>query len=92
VHASGERRADRQSSVDDIIESLPIIAYDTAVAIEHAKLLLAVHRAGRPRGAHVLIVAAAARARNRTVVTADRAAFAGLPSVATYRHRRPPQR
>lgn len=85
--ATGRRRAARQSYVDDIIESLPIIAYDTAVAIEHAELLLAVRRAGRPRGAHDLVIAATARAANRTVVTADHAAFADLPGVAAHSYR-----
>jgi len=38
-------------------------------------------------GAHDLIIAATARAGGRTVVTADAAAFAGLPGVAVLPHR-----
>lgn len=85
--ASGERRAARQAYADEIVRSLPVISYDTAVAAEHAELLAAVRRAGRPRGAHDLLIAATARATNRTVVTADVAAFADLPGVATHGHR-----
>jgi tRNA(fMet)-specific endonuclease VapC len=85
--ASGRRRASRKAYVADIIESLPIIDYDTAVAVVHADLLAAVRRAGRPRGAHDLLVAATARATHRTVVTADVSAFADLPGVVTHHHR-----
>lgn len=85
--ASGERRAAREAFTNDVIASIPIIAYDTAVATEHAELLAAVRKAGRPRGAHDLLIAATARATERTVVTADLNAFAGLPGVVTVRHR-----
>ena len=81
--ASRRQRAARQAYVDAIIESLPIVAYDRNVAVEHAELLAAVRRQGRPRGAHDLLIAATARATHRAVVTADRAAFADLPGVST---------
>lgn len=85
--ASGKRRAARQAYVDDVIGSLPIIAYDVGVAVEHSKLLAAVREEGRPRGAHDLLIAATARATGRTIVSADRGAFADLPGVATMSHR-----
>jgi tRNA(fMet)-specific endonuclease VapC len=85
--ASGRRRNARQAYVDEIIESLPIIAYDRDVAVEHADLLVAVRDQGRPRGAHDLLIAATARATDRAVVTADQEAFANLPGVATADHR-----
>jgi tRNA(fMet)-specific endonuclease VapC len=85
--ASGRRRNARQTYVDEIVESLPIIAYDRDVAVEHADLLVAVRDQGRPRGAHDLLIAATARATDRTVVTADQEAFANLPGVATVGHR-----
>lgn len=85
--ASGRRRNARRAYVDAIIESLPIIAYDRDVAVEHADLLVAVRNQGRPRGAHDLLIAATARATDRTVVTADQEAFANLPAVATVGHR-----
>ncbi|MCP3974041.1 MAG: type II toxin-antitoxin system VapC family toxin [bacterium] len=85
--ASGKRRNARQGYVEEILESLPIIAYDRNVAVEHAELLVAVRGQGRPRGAHDLLIAATARATNRTIVTADQQAFTNLPGVATISHR-----
>lgn len=84
--ATGRRRSARQAFVDDVLSSLPVLGYDTAVAVEHADILLAVRAAGRPRGAHDLIVAATARASRRTVVTLDAAAFVDLPGVAVRGH------
>jgi tRNA(fMet)-specific endonuclease VapC len=85
--ASGKRREARRAFVADIVGSLPIIPYDRRVAVEHAELLLAVRESGRPRGAHDLLIAATARTTHRTVVTADREAFADLPGVAVVGHR-----
>jgi tRNA(fMet)-specific endonuclease VapC len=85
--ASARRRKARQAYVDEIIESLPIIAYDRNVAVEHAGLLVAVRGQGRPRGAHDLLIAATARAGDRMIVTADENAFADLPGVTTISHR-----
>ena len=85
--AFGKRRDARQFYVGEILESLPIIAYDRNVAVEHAELLVAVRDQGRPRSAHDLLIAATARATDRTIVTADQEAFADLPGVATVIHR-----
>ena len=85
--ASGKRQDARQVYVEEILESLPIIAYDRNVAVEHAELLVAVRDQGRPRSAHDLLIAATARATDRTIVTADQEAFADLPGVATVIHR-----
>ena len=85
--ASRKQRTTRQAYVDTIIKALPIIAYDRDVAFEHAELLAAVRVQGLPRGAHDLVIAATARATNRTVVTADQAAFIDLPGVSTIDHR-----
>ena len=85
--ASGKRRAARQAYVDDVIGSLPIIAYDVDVAVEHSELLASACKKGRPRGAHDLLIAATARATDRTIVSADLGAFADLPGVAIVGHR-----
>ena len=88
VESAGARqRARRQSFVDEIAASIPILPYDENVATRHASLLVAVRRAGRPRGAHDLIIAATAAAAGRTVVSADRRAFEGLPGVTAIDHR-----
>jgi tRNA(fMet)-specific endonuclease VapC len=76
------RRAARDAFVREVLEAVPIVTYDEEIARAHAELLVAVRRAGRPRGAHDLIIAATARATGRTVVTGDRSAFADLPGVA----------
>jgi tRNA(fMet)-specific endonuclease VapC len=76
------RRAAREAFVDEVLETVPVVAYDEQIARAHAELLVAVRRAGRPRGAHDLIIAATARATGRTVLTGDGSAFANLPGVA----------
>jgi tRNA(fMet)-specific endonuclease VapC len=85
--ASGRRRSQRQRFFDDVCDVIPILGYDRSVAAEHAELLVAVKRAGRPRGAHDLIIAATARASKRTVVSADLTAFTDLPGVTVLNHR-----
>ena len=52
-----------------------------------AHLLAATRRAGRPRGAHDLIIAATAGASSRTIVTADPGGFEGLPGLQVATHR-----
>jgi len=85
--ASERNRARRQEYVEAVTAAIPIISYDRTIAAEHAELLVAVRRAGRPRGAHDLMIAATARATKRTVVTADLSAFDDLPGVAWISHR-----
>jgi tRNA(fMet)-specific endonuclease VapC len=75
------RRSAREAFVLGVLDAVPILTYDEQVARSHADLLVAVRRAGRPRGAHDLIIAATAHATGRTVVTADAAAFSDLPGV-----------
>lgn len=85
--ASQGHREQRRSFVEEVVTSLPVIPYDLAIAQEHAFLLTAVKRAGRPRGAHDLLIAATARATRRAVVTADANAFDDLPGVEVRSHR-----
>ena len=85
--ATARQRPRRRSYVDELTASIPILPYDEAVALQHAKLLVAVRRTGRPRGAHDLVIAATAAATGRTVVSADRGAFDGLPGVRVVDHR-----
>ena len=85
--ATQRHRARRQAFADAVVDAIPVLPYGADVAAAHAELLAETHRAGRPRGAHDLIIAATARATNRTVITADPTGFDGLPgvSIATYR-------
>lgn len=79
--ADGRRRQKRQTFVEAVAAAVPIIAYDRRVAARHATLLAAVQQAGRPRGAHDLIIAATAASYDLTVVTSDPSGFKNLPGV-----------
>ena len=80
--ADGDRRAARAAFVDDVVATVAIEDYTLEVAAAHAALLAHVRRAGRPRGAHDLIIAATGAATGRTVLTSDAgAALAELPGV-----------
>lgn len=83
----GKARTARQAFVDNVLAAVPVLSYDIAVATTHAELLVAVRKQGRPRGAHDLMIAATARATQRTVLTADANAFIDLPGVLTRSHR-----
>ena len=83
--ATGRRKQARTAFLDDVVATLPIIDYDLDVARAHTRLLVAVRAAGRPRGAHDLLIAATALATGRIVVTSDRPGFEGLPGVTVRR-------
>ena len=85
--ADTAHQADRLQFVNEVRNSIPIVAYDTTIAAAHAELLVAVRRRGRPREAHDLIIAATASATQREVVTADRSAYEELPGVLVRSHR-----
>lgn len=80
--ADATRRDKRQQFVDDVLTLIPVEDYTLDVARVHARLLAHIRRAGTPRGAHGLLIAATAAATTRTVVTADATAhFGELPGV-----------
>ena len=79
--ANRRRKAARNAYVEDVIATIPVLDYDVEVAEAHAELLVEVRSRGKPRGAHDLIIAATARAFDRTVVSADDTAFRDLPGV-----------
>ena len=80
--ADGRRKASRRAFVDLLLATIPVEPYDLQVARVHAELLAHTRTSGRARGAHYLLIAAAARAHARTVVTFDGAGFSDLPGVA----------
>jgi tRNA(fMet)-specific endonuclease VapC len=80
--SKGRGRRRRELFIATVISSIALEAYDLEVAEAHATLLAHVRRASTPRGRHDLIIAAAALARDRRVVTLDRGGFADLPGVA----------
>jgi tRNA(fMet)-specific endonuclease VapC len=79
--ADNARRPVRAAFVRSVLDTVPIEDYDLQVARVHASLLAHVRRTGKPRGAHDLIIAATAAARDRLVVPSDSGAFADLPGV-----------
>lgn len=82
--ADDARRPMRAAFVRGVLDTVPIEDYDVQVARVHATLLAHVRRTGKPRGAHDLIIAATAVARDRRVVSNDRTAFADLPRVSVH--------
>ena len=77
------RSAAQRAFLDEVLQVLPVREYDRDVAEHHAALLAHVQRTGGTRGAHDLIIAATARAADRTVLTTDeRARFGELPDVS----------
>jgi tRNA(fMet)-specific endonuclease VapC len=80
--ADEARRPRRQALVEAVLAAIPIEDYDLEVARSHALLLAHARRSGRVPGAHDLLIAATALARERIVVTADRSGFSELPGVA----------
>ncbi len=86
--ATRRYQAERTDYVEAIRSTVSVLDYDARVADHHADLLVAARRAGTPRGAHDLIIAATARASGRTVLTADLSAFENLPDLDAIGHRR----
>lgn len=80
--AKGTRRKKRAQFVTAVLDAVAIEPYDLQVAEAHAALLAHVRRKGAPRGAHDLIIAATAQARERKVVSLDRRGFHKLPGVS----------
>ena len=80
--AKGLRREKRERFVAAVLDAVSIEPYDLDVAEAHGDLLAHVRRAGTPRGAHDLIIAATARARERQVVSSDQVGFVDLPGVS----------
>ncbi|HVT00542.1 MAG TPA: PIN domain-containing protein [Solirubrobacterales bacterium] len=83
--ARGRRREKRERFLAAVLDVVSVEPYDLDAADAHAVLLAHVRRAGTPRGAHDLIIAATARARGRQVVSSDQRGFAGLPGVSLAR-------
>jgi tRNA(fMet)-specific endonuclease VapC len=79
--ADAGRRPHRQALVEAVLGGIPIEDYDLEVARSHATLLAHARRSGRLRGAHALVIAATALARERIVLTTDQSGFSELPGV-----------
>jgi tRNA(fMet)-specific endonuclease VapC len=79
-----ERAADRARALAAIVSAVDVLDYTEATAAHHARLIAHARRAGTPRGAHDLIIAAHALQTDRTILTLDaKARFSELPGVTT---------
>jgi tRNA(fMet)-specific endonuclease VapC len=76
--ADRRRQPKRALFVEQVLATIPIEDYDLEVARAHADLLVESRQAGRARGAHDLLIAATAVARDRELVTLDRTGFEDL--------------
>ena len=75
--------ADRARALAVITSAVEVLEYTEATAACHARLIAHVRRAGMPRGAHDLIIAAHALQTERIVLTFDaKARFGDLPGVS----------
>ena len=80
--SSVAQAAARARALEAIIGAVDVLDYTASTAAEHARLLAHTRRAGRPRGALDLIIAAHAAETDRTIVSRDAAArFGALPGV-----------
>jgi tRNA(fMet)-specific endonuclease VapC len=79
----------RRRFVDRVLDTIPITSYDPEIARAHAGLLVEARKKGRPRGAHLLLIAATAKATGRSVMTADPDGFANMRGVAVISYRQP---
>jgi tRNA(fMet)-specific endonuclease VapC len=80
--ADEHHRGARKAYIDELLATVPVEPFGLGTAREHARLLAFVTRAGTPRGAHDLIIAATAVETGRTVLTGDSAAaWSALPGV-----------
>lgn len=81
--ADSAHKTTREAFVEALLSSIPVEPYDLTIARAHAELLAHTRATGRTRGAHDLLIAATARAHQRTVVTADSTGFTDLPGVTS---------
>ncbi len=79
--ADARHRSRRSEFVEAVLNTFQIEGYDLRVDRAHARLLGYIKRAGKPRGAHDLIIAATATSAERVVITDDPDGFEGLPDV-----------
>ena len=82
---TADQAAERARILAVILDVVTVLDYTERTAIEHARLLSYVQRAGSPRRSHDLIIAAHAVEHRRTLVSLDaRARFGDLPRVHAF--------
>lgn len=80
---TAERAADRARALVAITSAVNVLDYTEGTAAHHARLIAHARRAGKPHGAHDLIIAAHAMQSDRIILTFDaNARFGDLPGVS----------
>lgn len=81
--STAERAAERSRALAVIVDSVEELDYTEVTAAHHARLIGAAGRAGCPRSAHDLILAAHAAQTGRLLLSHDaRARFGDLPGAS----------
>jgi tRNA(fMet)-specific endonuclease VapC len=76
------RQSVQRSFLDALMTTTPVEDYTPKVVPHHIALIMYARNQGRPRGTFDLIIAAIARATDRTLLTTDaKAGFEELPGV-----------
>lgn len=74
-------RARRESIVERLLSSVPIVPFDVLIARTHARVWAELAAKGKPIGAHDLLIAATALATSSRVVTRDLRSFPKVPGL-----------
>jgi predicted nucleic acid-binding protein len=80
--ARAGQRARREAFVEQVLAAVSVIPFDLVVARVHARLWAQVTLAGRPVGAHDLLIAATAIANGCRVATRDTRSFPHIPGLS----------
>jgi tRNA(fMet)-specific endonuclease VapC len=79
---SPDRRRDRESYLEDILQSVAVIDFDLTVARLHARLTYEMRRAGTLIGAHDMQIAATAIAGGYRLLTANARKYSRVPGLS----------
>jgi tRNA(fMet)-specific endonuclease VapC len=76
-----QARARAESFVDKLLDALPVLPFDEAVARVHARIWADLAAAGQTVGAHDLLIGATAMAWDYRVATRDHRSFPHIPDL-----------
>jgi predicted nucleic acid-binding protein len=79
------RRGRREAYVEALLAGFPVLPFDLAAARMHARLTARAAADGTTLGAHDLMVAATALAKDLEIVTLDERSFPRIPGLSLLR-------
>jgi predicted nucleic acid-binding protein len=79
---SPRRRVTRETFVEAILETIPVLPFELRIARVHAALFAQLAAAGRPVGAHDLLIGATALAHGSAVLTDNLRDFQRIPGLS----------